>query len=154
MNAAHLDRKAVIQVCFVTENLEQTAAWFSGFLDLPIPQFITSAGLPEAATEYLGQPSEARCRMAFFKLANLDIELIEPDKYPSCWRDFLDRNGPGVHHLAFRVDGMAAKLRNFESQGLKLLQKGEFSGGRYAYLDTEKHIGLLAELLEFDNMAN
>ena len=154
MTRAPIGSKAIVQVCFVTAKLERSATWFGDLLGLPVPEFITSGAREEAATEYLGQPSDARCRMAFFKLDNLDIELIEPDGRPSCWREFLDRNGPGVHHLAFRVNGMAATIEGLEARGLALLQKGEFSGGRYAYIDTEAHMGVLTELLEFDHSAS
>lgn len=151
MNAPLFERKAIIQVCFVTDDLEKQAAWFAAFLGTEVPDFMVSGTRAEAETEYLGEASDARCRMAFFKLDNLEIELIEPDGHPSCWRDFLERRGPGVHHLAFRVDGMAQRLAAFGERGFPLLQKGEFTGGRYAYVDTEPHIGILTELLEFDN---
>jgi catechol 2,3-dioxygenase-like lactoylglutathione lyase family enzyme len=144
------DRKAITQLCFVTDDLEKTAKWFGEFLGMPVPEFIISGTRAEADTEYRGSPSEARCRMAFFKLENLDIEIIEPDEHPSCWRDFLEKNGPGMHHLAFKVDGMKTKIAAFDNAGYPLLQKGEFTGGRYAYVDTEPQLGMLIELLEID----
>ena len=45
---------------------------------------------------------------------------------------------------------MKQKIATFEKGGYPLLQKGEFTGGRYAYMDTEKNLGALIELLEFD----
>ena len=45
---------------------------------------------------------------------------------------------------------MKEKIASFEKGGYPLLQKGEFAGGRYAYFDTEKQLGALIELLEFD----
>ena len=122
-------------------------------LDTPIPETIVSGTREEAETEYLGAPSDARCKLAFFEMGNTTVELIEPDENPSCWRDFLDRNGPGCHHIAFKVGGMKKKIAAFEKGGHPLLQKGEFTGGRYAYLDTEPELGILVELLEFDTRA-
>ncbi|MEO1016116.1 MAG: VOC family protein [Pseudomonadota bacterium] len=145
-----LDEKVVFQVCFITDDLEKTAGWFCEFFDEEMPNIITTAPQSETQIEYLGKPSEARCRLAIFSFGNTDIELIEPDEHPSCWRDFLDRHGPGCHHIAFKVQGMKEKIMKFEAAGAPLLQKGEFTGGRYAYVDTEAQLGALIELLEID----
>lgn len=150
MKTPFFDDKMVAQICFVTDDLDKTAEWFSGFFDAPVKARVTSGPRAEAETEYRGAPSEARCRMAFFTFGNVEIELIEPDEHPSCWREFLEKNGPGCHHLAFKVKGMKEKVAAFEAGGYPLLQKGEFTGGRYAYVDTEPQLGALIELLEID----
>ena len=151
MAMPYLDDKAVFQIAFVTDDIERTGRWLSQVLDTSMPGIVTTAPRSEAETEYHGAPSEARCKLAFFDMGNVTIELIEPDENPSCWRDFLDENGPGCHHLAFRIKGMKAKTIAFEKGGHPLLQRGEFTGGRYAYFDTEKQLGALVELLEFDD---
>jgi catechol 2,3-dioxygenase-like lactoylglutathione lyase family enzyme len=153
MDAPFVDEKSVFQVCFVTRDIEKTKTWLAGLLGMDVPTTIVSGARAEAETEYLGAPSDARCKLAFFALDNTTIELIEPDEHPSCWRDFLDRNGPGCHHVAFRVGGMKQKIATFAAGGHRLLQKGEFTGGRYAYVDTEPELGILVELLEFDRPA-
>jgi catechol 2,3-dioxygenase-like lactoylglutathione lyase family enzyme len=150
MGEPYVDEKSVFQICFVTADMDKTKSWLAGLLDMPVPETIVSGTREEAETEYLGQPSVARCKLAFFEMGNTTIELIEPDQHPSCWRDFLDRNGPGCHHIAFKVGGMKRKIATFEKGGHPLLQKGEFEGGRYAYVDTEPQLGILVELLEFD----
>lgn len=150
MSERYVDDRSVFQICFVTADIEKTKTWLAGLLGMPVPETIVTGPREEAETEYLGQPSEARCKLAFFDMANTTIELVEPDEHPSCWRDFLDRNGPGCHHIAFKVGGMKKKIAAFEQGGYPLLQKGEFEGGRYAYVDTEPQLGVLVELLEFD----
>lgn len=144
------DEAAVFQIAFVTEDIVKTAVWLAELCDMPVPEISMSGARNEAETEYRGVPSEARCKLAFFEFGNVTLELIEPDKHPSCWRDFLDAHGPGCHHLAFKVAGMKEKLISFEKGGYPLLQKGEFTGGRYAYVDIEPQLGILLELLEFD----
>ena len=42
------------------------------------------------------------------------------------------------------------KIELFGREGMELLQKGEYTGGRYAYLDTTKAINTVVELLEND----
>jgi methylmalonyl-CoA/ethylmalonyl-CoA epimerase len=146
----HLDDEVVFQAAFVTNDIAATAKWFAAFFGMKVPEIIVTAPQGEAQTEYLGAASDARCKLAFFEFGNLTVELIEPDATPSCWRELLDRKGPGFHHFAFKIAGMKEKLAAFAKDGYPLLQRGEFTGGRYAYVDTEKAMGGLIELLEFD----
>jgi len=88
--------------------------------------------------------------LAFLHFGSLDIELIEPDREPSTWREFLDANGEGVHHIAFTISGMPERVAALEAQGFPLVQKGEYRGGRYAYIDTVTKLKTILELLEND----
>jgi catechol 2,3-dioxygenase-like lactoylglutathione lyase family enzyme len=144
------DDRVVFQIAFVTDDIDRTRKWFAGLFGMDEPTVTVTGPRSETEAEYKSLPSDARCKLAFFELGNTTIELIEPDEHPSCWRDFLDAHGPGCHHLAFKVNGMKQKLAAFEKSGHPLLQKGEFTGGRYAYVDTEPQLGILVELLEFD----
>ena len=129
---SHLDDRIVFQAAFVTNDIAETAKWFAGFFGMAVPEIIITGPRSEAETEYLRAESEARCKLAFFEFGNLTVELIEPDEKPSCWREILDRRGPGFHHFAFKVAGMKEKLAAFAADGYPLLQRGEFTGGRYA----------------------
>jgi 4-hydroxyphenylpyruvate dioxygenase-like putative hemolysin len=81
----------------------------------------------------------------------VDIELIEPDKNPhSTWRHDLDANGEGFHHIAFFIKGMKEKIEICGKAGFRLLQTGEYTGGRYAYIDANEKLKLVLELLEND----
>ena len=102
----------------------------------------------DAHTTYLGQPTKARCKQAFFYYGDLEVELLEPDHEPSVWRQALDENGEGLHHVAFRVQGMDEMIRRGESQGMKLLQRGRWATGHYAYLDATESLHVIIELLE------
>ena len=78
------------------------------------------------------------------------MELIEPDHNASTWRESLDKNGEGLHHIAFVVEGLNEKVTALERKGMPLLQKGEYTGGRYAYIDTLRDLKVIIELLEND----
>ena len=144
------DDQVIFQVAFVTDDIEKTKKWFADMFSMKVPETIVTAPRSESQTEVNGAPSDARCKLAFFEFGNVTVELIEPDEKPSCWRDLLERKGPGFHHFAFKIKGMKDKIAAFEKDGYPLVQRGEFTGGRYAYLDTEKQYGALIELLEFD----
>jgi hypothetical protein len=103
-----------------------------------------------AQTEYRGKPSPARAKLAFFNLGQVELELIEPVGKPSTWQDQLDQHGDSLHHIAFEIKGMPEKVAYLEARGLSLVQRGEYPGGRYAYLDGSVQLGAILELLEND----
>ena len=54
------------------------------------------------------------------------------------------------HHIAFEIKGMDQHIGSLAEHGLQLIQRGEYTGGRYAYLDGQKKFGAVIELLEND----
>lgn len=83
-------------------------------------------------------------------MGQVDLELIEPIGEPSTWKDQLDAHGDSLHHIAFQIKGMQAKLAYLDSKGASLIQRGEYRGGRYAYVDASAQLGTILELLEND----
>jgi hypothetical protein len=139
------------QVGILVHDIEKTGRDWAAFLGVEMPEIQITGDIREAQTKYLGEPSEARARLAFFHVGeNVDIELIEPDRGPSTWRRDLDANGEGFHHIAFVVKGMKEGIEVCGKQGFKLLQTGEYTGGRYAYIDANEKLKLVLELLEND----
>lgn len=140
----------VTQIGYIVKDIEEARQRFAQFFGLDVPEIMVTAGYDRARTEYRGKPSEATAKLAFFHLENLDVELIEPDEKPSVWREFLEEHGEGIQHIAFEIKGMQQKIELFGRDGMELLQKGEYTGGRYAYLDTTKAVNTVVELLEND----
>ncbi len=83
-------------------------------------------------------------------MGGMQLELIEPDDHPSTWKEFLDKHGEGIHHIALNVKGMKETVAYLENNGMPLVQKGEYTGGRYAYIDSSDKLGMIIELLEND----
>ena len=81
-------------------------------------------------------------------MGHLDVELIEPIDGPSTWKDHLDQHSDSLHHITFQIKGMQEKAAYLDSKSISLLQRGEYTGGRYAYLDGIAQLGTVLELLE------
>ena len=148
--AKYCDALKVTQFGYIVKDIDEARQRFAKFFGLDVPEIIVTAGYAQAQTEYRGKPSDATAKLAFFHLENLDVELIEPDEKPSVWREYLEQHGEGIQHLAFDIKGMKQKVELFGRDGMELLQKGEYTGGRYAYLDATKMINTVVELLEND----
>ncbi|MFX0126056.1 MAG: VOC family protein [Candidatus Hodarchaeota archaeon] len=149
--SAILENQVVVQIGIIVKDIEQTLLIYSKLFGKEKPQWFWTEPFDKAKTEYKGNPTQARAKLAFIKLKNLEIELIEPDDNPSTWREYLDANGEGIHHIAFVIDGMNQKLLELNEMGIPLIQKGEYTGGRYAYIDSLKDLKVMIELLEHDN---
>jgi methylmalonyl-CoA/ethylmalonyl-CoA epimerase len=145
-----LGTTTVTQVGIIVSDIEAKARAWSEILGLPMPQIIITDPVDTARTEYRGTRTSARAKLAFFHTGQVDIELIEPIGEPSTWKDHLDQHGDSLHHIAFHVQGMKEKTAYLDSKGLSLLQRGEYTGGRYAYFDGDAQLGCILELLEND----
>lgn len=150
MTGNHLGTNLITQIGILVHDIEKTARTYADFFDMEKPEINWTDSIEKAKSEYHGKPTEARAKLAFFDMGSLQLELIEPDQNPSIWREDLDENGEGPHHIAFVIEEMKEKVMLMERQGMKLIQKGEYQGGRYAYLDSFDQLKVLVELLEND----
>lgn len=141
----------ITQIGILVNDIEKVSGAYADFFGLDKPEIIITDTADIAQTRYNGGVTEARAKLAFFDMGSLQLELIEPDHQPSTWRDYLNEHGEGPHHIAFVIEGMQEKIMLLEGKGFPLQQKGEYEGGRYAYMDTFKELKVLVELLENDN---
>jgi hypothetical protein len=148
-----LDEDAVMQICFVTDNLERSLEWFADLTGKTPSHIGKGADPDEAKAMYMGKPAIVSCRLALFKFANIDVEFLEPGPEKSAWRDLLEERGPGCHHIAFKTRNITKRSTYLENKGHPQLQRAEFDGGhgRYAYFDTVPQLGVQIELLEWNN---
>lgn len=137
------------QIAFVVKDIEASAKRFAALLGTKVPKAVTTDPVDKAHTVYRGRPTPARAKLAFFNFGSIAIELIEPIGGPSTWKDVLDKEGEGIHHVAFRVPDMGAALAALNQKGFETIQTGDFTGGCYAYVDTTPAIHTVVELLQF-----
>jgi hypothetical protein len=116
-----------------------------------MPEIIVTDTVEKTQAEYKSQPLMGRAKLAFFQMGQLTVELIEPIDGPSTWKDHLDAHGDSLHHIAFDIKDMKEKTAYLNSQGVSLIQRGEYEGGRYAYFDGISQLGTIVELLENDD---
>ena len=145
-----LGSSTIVQVGLIVRDIEKTAKAYADLFGVEVPEWSLTDPEEKAQTRYRGQPTEARAKLAFFRLGSVSLELIEPVGGPSTWQEFLDTNGEGVHHIAFHIKGMDEQVALLAGKGMPLVQRGEYTGGRYAYIDGSAELKLILELLEND----
>ncbi|GHT21835.1 methylmalonyl-CoA epimerase [Bacteroidia bacterium] len=67
--------------------------------------------------------ADQKVKTAFFKIGETKIELLEPTSEDSTIAKFLEKRGPGIHHIAYAVDNVNDSLAEVEGKGVQLLDK-------------------------------
>jgi len=146
-----LNSDVVVHVAMVVRDLDKACGCFGRIFGTPAAQPMMTGPYAESGAEYRGRPTEGRAKLAFFPAGpNLTIELVEPVGGPSTWSDFLEKHGPGIHHLGLFVKGMDANIAFLGAKGVPVVHDGKYPGGRFAYCDATDQIGAILELLEND----
>jgi len=137
----------VTQIGLVVNDIEKASEKWAAILGFDeVPETIITDEYEKAHTQFEGKPSDARAKLAFFRLENITFELIEPVGKKSTWYEHLEKYGEGIHHIAFKVDGMEKNINRLEKKGGVLQQEGDFTGGSYSYVDMPE-VGVIFELL-------
>jgi methylmalonyl-CoA/ethylmalonyl-CoA epimerase len=95
--------------------------------------------------------AEQQVKVAFFAVGESRIELLEPTSPDSPVAKFLEKNGPGVHHVAYEVADLKGRLAQLKAQGLRLIDETPRSGAhhtRIAFLHPKASGGVLTELCQ------
>ena len=145
-----LGSNVICQVGLIVRDIEKSAKTYADLFGVDVPAWSLTDPEEKAHTRYRGRPTEGQAKLAFFQLGSLSLELIQPVGGPSTWQEFLDAHGEGVHHIAFQIKGMDGQIALLEGKGMPLVQRGEYTGGRYAYIDTVPQLAVVLELLEND----
>ncbi|MBF0196320.1 MAG: methylmalonyl-CoA epimerase [Planctomycetes bacterium] len=90
-----------------------------------------------------------KVKTAFFDVDGVHIELLEPTAPDSPIAKFLEKKGPGVHHIAFASDNIEGQLEQASSKGCKLINEKPIQGAggkQVAFLHPKSTFGVLTEI--------
>jgi methylmalonyl-CoA/ethylmalonyl-CoA epimerase len=103
--------------------------------------------------EYLGEEevTEQKVRVAFLKLGESRVELLEPTSSDSPVAKFLEKRGSGIHHIAVLVDDIEAALSVHRKAGAHLIDETPRVGAHsmlIAFVHPKSTGGVLLELCQ------
>lgn len=116
------------------ENLEESIAYYEGVL-----------GLSCYAIE---EVKDQKVKTAFFMVGQTKIELLEATAEDSPVGKFIEKKGPGIHHIAFAMENVAEALKDAEDKGVKLIDqipRGGAEGLKIGFLHPKSTGGVLTE---------
>jgi len=137
-------------------------AGVSGALGLPLDHLgIAVRSLDEGGAPYRllglfpeGDDEEVPAqgvRVRALRCGDLLLELLEPATPGSPIQKFLDKRGPGLHHLALRTPSLEAEVSRLLAQGARFVDATPGPGRhgtRVTFLHPKWTGGVLVELVE------
>jgi methylmalonyl-CoA/ethylmalonyl-CoA epimerase len=133
--------KAVLDhVGIAVRNLQDALRFYRDALGLEI----------EAPEEVASQ----RVRAHFIPLGDSALELLEATAPDSPIAKYLERRGPGLHHLTLRVEDIRAALAQLKARGVRLIDETPRPGAHgslVAFIHPSSAHGVLVELIQKDD---
>lgn len=117
-------------------------------LDEALALWQDALGLEVDSTEEVG---EQGVRVAMLAIGETHIELLEPLSAGSPVGKFLEKRGPGIHHIAVKVSDIRATLAQLKEKGLRLIDETPRVGARgclVAFVHPSSANGVLLELVQ------
>ncbi len=115
-------------------------------LEEAIPFYENMLGLKCYAVE---EVKDQKVKTAFFMVGQTKIELLESTDPEGPIGKFIEKKGPGIHHLAYAVDNVDQSLAELEEKGVRLVDQKARKGAEglnIGFLHPKSTLGVLTEL--------
>jgi methylmalonyl-CoA/ethylmalonyl-CoA epimerase len=103
--------------------------------------------------DFTEEVTEQGVRVAMLPVGESHIELLEPLSKTSPVGKFLEKRGPGIHHIAVRVTDIRASLADLKEKGTRLIDETPRTGAGgclVAFVHPSSANGVLLELVQHD----
>ena len=127
--------KKIDHVAIAVKNLQEEIARYRDVMGL---EFLGTEVVPEQ-----------KVTVAFFKVGDVLIELLEPLSADSPISAFIEKKGGGLHHLALEVDDIQSDIRKLREKNVQMLDREPRAGAhnaRIAFAHPKSFSGVLYEL--------
>jgi len=129
--------KRIDHIAILVDDMEKTLGFWSQALGMEV-------------SDIQDVPTEA-AQIAFLPTGGSEIELVRPTTDDSGLAKYLEKRGPGMHHVCLEVDDIAGMLQQLEGQGIQLINdqpRTAADGRKYAFIHPKSTNGVLVELYE------
>ena len=95
---------------------------------------------------------DRQLKVAFVKIGETELELIEPLNEDNTVRRYIDRWGPGLHHICIEVDDVAGTMATLKARGAEFTDTEPRPGavGQVAFIHPSSSGGVLVEINQLD----
>jgi len=124
-------------VAVVTDDLEAALRFWQDALGLEVE------ALPEVPQEGV--------RVAFLPVGESHLEIVLPTRADTGVARFLQKRGPGLHHICLEVENLETVLERLKAHGVRLIHETPQNapdGRRYIFIHPRSAGGVLVELYE------
>ncbi len=127
----------VAHLAVVTDDLEGALAFWRDALGLEV------GGIHDVEQEGV--------RVAFLPVGDSSVEVVLPVREDTGVARYLEKRGPGMHHVCLEVDDLEGLLARLKAHGVQLIHEEPQvspTGRRYAFVHPKSAGGVLVELYE------
>ncbi len=132
MNITHIEHIGI-----AVSNLTEAIAYYEGVLGLKCYN--------------IEEVADQKVKTAFFMVGQTKIELLESTDPEGPIGTFIEKKGPGIHHMAFAVKGIEEALSEAAGKGVRLIDTAPRKGAEgldIAFLHPKSTMSVLTELCE------
>jgi methylmalonyl-CoA epimerase len=129
--------KKINHVAIAVNNIEEATVFYQDIL-----------GLKLSGVEVV---KEQKTKVAFFRIGESNIELVQPAEKDSPLVKFLETRGQGIHHICFEVDDIESEMKDLLDKGAKLIDQKPRPGAhdtKVSFIHPKSSNGVLIELCE------
>lgn len=129
--------KKIDHIGIAVKNLEESLKFYENVL-----------GLKSSGTEVV---EEQKVKVAFLPTGDSEVELLEATSEDSPIAKYIEKNGEGVQHIAYRVDDVEAAIAEMKEQGMRMIdEKPRYGAGgaKIAFCHPKSTGGVLIELCQ------
>ena len=117
-------------------------------LDKPAAMLERLFGMQSGHTE---EVAEQKVKTSFYPVGETTLEYLESTDAEGPVGKFLEKKGPGIHHLAFEVDDVDAAVQELLAKGVRMIDKTPRKGAhgnRIAFIHPAETGGVLIEVCQ------
>ncbi len=127
--------KRIHHVGIAVENLDEVRTFFNTHFKMSLS----------------GQESFGELLFSFSGLEGTDLEFLQSTTPDGVMARFIERRGPGVHHLTLEVDDIQGELDRLKAEGIKLINEIPYENAHkdlVAFIHPKSTYGILLELIQ------
>ncbi|MBI5440489.1 MAG: methylmalonyl-CoA epimerase [Deltaproteobacteria bacterium] len=129
--------KKISHIGIAVNDIEAAATFYTECLGLRI------GGIEEVADQ--------KVKVAFLPIGEVRLELVQPTSPDSAVAKFLEKNGPGIHHVAYEVADVAGEIERLRAAGVRMVDETPRQGAhrtKVAFVHPKASGGVLTELVQ------
>ena len=129
--------KKIDHVALVVDDMDKALSFWQDALGIPL--------------DHQEEIPREQSAIAFLPIGDSEIELVQPTSDDSGIAKYLQKRGPGMHHLCLEVDDIEAIIAQLKAKDIRLIHEEAViaeSGKKYAFIHPKAAFGVLVELYE------
>jgi methylmalonyl-CoA/ethylmalonyl-CoA epimerase len=129
--------KRINHIAIVVDDIDEALTFWRDALGLQLDQI---EDVPEQGS-----------MVAFLPTGESEVELVQPTSEDTGVARYLQKRGPGMHHICFEVEDIQTSLEQLKSKGVRLINESPITGAgdkKIAFIHPESAYGVLVELYE------